>query len=153
MSHLLPLEGGGLQLFNETRHDQRRGGSRGARSGDLADRVEQGCEGVIGSPRAPTDVDEGTEDSNLRVIGLEDHVDLEGVGSAIIEVLARQVEVELRKVEGLVLARNDKATALANDLDCASNVLKDGTIREVWHFDGHVRAGDSSVDAVDQVDG
>lgn len=78
---------------------------------------------------------------------------LHGLAVALVEVLAGQVEVELRELERLVAAGQRHVAALAHDLDRGAEVLKDGAGVEVG--DRHPVRGALllGVEARDQVDG
>jgi len=165
------LESIGLEDVNDLGHDERRGLDAGAGGSDLVDDTEdglkQGSRGTGGSTSVLAahdaralggsgrgligDVNVHTDDGNLLLGGLEDHVHLHGLGGAVVEVLGGQVEVELLKLEGLSVG--GEGAALGNDLDSRAKILELGTIGHVVDGQLDVRALEDLEDAVNHVDG
>lgn len=67
-------------------------------------------------------------------------MDLHRNDGAVFQVLTGRVEVELFKVEGLVVVGDQEGAALAGDLDRGPQVLKDSPGREVGDVDVEFRA-------------
>lgn len=99
------------------------------------------------------DVDVNAQNGDLGVGGLEDKVYLHGLAGAVVEVLAGQMEVELRKLERLVAAGNHEAAAFADNLYGGAEVLEGRARREVGDVNGELGACQLSEGAIHQVNG
>lgn len=102
--------------------------------------------------RCIRNVNVDSQHRDLGIISLENKVNLHGNSSAILQVLARGVEVELLEVECLVAAGELEGAGLANDLDGASQVLECGTGSEVGDVNLQLRSGELG-EATGDIDG
>ena len=74
-----------------------------------------------------------------------------GNAGSVVQVLTRQVEVELLKSE-LRLANNELASIGGDDLDSSTQVLELSALRHVRYFQRDVGGRDKVEDTVDHVD-
>lgn len=112
-----------------------------------------GGNGGDGGGGSSVDVEVDAHDGDLGVRAGKDHVHLHGHAGAVVEMLARKVEVELLELEGLVAASKSHAAALGDDLDGCAQILEGSTLSKVRDLDGELRARNLCEGTGSHVDG
>lgn len=123
--------------------------SSGSSFGNRSSLSDRGRGGSSGS--ALLQVDVGTNDGNLLVGTLEDHVHLHSHALSGVEMLAGQVEVEL--LQGEIAASNLHRSTLGDNLDGGSQVLEFGAIGHVGDLEVDGASGENVEGAGHHVDG
>lgn len=96
-------------------------------------------------------IDKDTDDSNLGILALPNHVHLHSHALSGVEMLAGQVEVELLESEAGVAESH--AALAGDDLDGGAKVLELGSFGHIGDLEVKLRGRDHGVGAGDHVNG